>query len=66
MTFFNEIANISLHYLRIASVYGELRNTDKKISVILEENGVRDYKGFMRDFKKTFNQTPQQIRQSRQ
>lgn len=62
----NMTINKYLMSLRIASVYGELRNTDKKISVILEENGVRDYKGFMRDFKKTFNQTPQQIRQSRQ
>lgn len=54
--------NKYLMSLRIASVYGELRNTDNKISVILEENGVRDYKGFMREFKKTFNCTPQQIR----
>lgn len=56
--------NSYLMSLRIASVYSELRNTDKKIAVILEENGVRDYKGFMRDFRKTFNCTPQDIRKN--
>ncbi len=56
--------NKYLMSLRIASIYGDLRNTDRKISVILEENGVRDYKGFIRDFKKTFNRTPQQIRKN--
>ncbi len=54
--------NSYLMSLRIASVYSELRNTDRKIAVILEENGIRDYKGFMRDFRKTFNCTPQDIR----
>lgn len=48
--------------LRIASFYQSLQNSQIKISALLEENGIKNYKVFIREFKKTFNKTPAQIR----
>lgn len=48
--------------LRISSFYSEFISTDKKISVLMEENGIKNYKTFLRDFKKLYGKTPEQIR----
>ena len=48
--------------LRISAFYQALQTTDKKISVILEESGITNYKVFIREFKKTFGKTPEMIR----
>ena len=34
----------------------------QEIIKYLEENGIKNYKVFIREFKKTFNKTPAQIR----
>lgn len=52
--------------LRIASFYQSLQNSQIKISALLEENGIKNYKVFIREFKKTFNKTPAQIRKEQQ
>lgn len=51
--------------LRIASFYQSLQNSTEKISTLLEENGIKNYKVFIREFKKTYGKTPQQIRQGK-
>lgn len=48
--------------LRISAFYQSLQNTNQKISVILEECGITNYKAFIREFKKTFGKTPEMIR----
>ncbi len=58
--------NEYLMSLRISAFYQMLQNTSQKISVILEECGITNYKVFIREFKKTFGKTPEQIRLSSQ
>lgn len=48
--------------LRIASFYQSLQNSQTKISALLDENGIKNYKVFIREFKKIFKKTPAQIR----
>ena len=50
--------------LRIASFYRDLRNTDDKLNVLLENNGIKNYKVFLREFKKIFGVTPGKVRKS--
>ena len=47
---------------RISKFYDDFLNTDKKIAVLLEENGITNYKVFLREFKKIYGKTPSQIR----
>lgn len=47
---------------RISAFYQMLINTDQKISVLLEECGITNYKVFIREFKKTFGKTPEALR----
>ena len=47
---------------RISKFYDDFLNTDKKIAVLLEENGINNYKVFLREFKKIYGKTPSQIR----
>ena len=47
---------------RISAFYQMLLNSDQKISVLLEECGITNYKVFMREFKKTFGKTPEVLR----
>ena len=54
--------NEYLMSLRISAFYQSLQNTNQKISVILEECGISNYKVFIREFKKTFGKTPEMIR----
>ena len=54
--------NEYLMSLRISAFYQMLQNTNQKISVILEECGITNYKVFIREFKKTFGKTPEMLR----
>ena len=47
---------------RISKFYNDFLNSDKKIAVLLEENGITNYKVFLREFKKIYGKTPSQIR----
>lgn len=57
--------NEYLMSLRISAFYQQLQNTNQKISVILEECGITNYKVFIREFKKTFGKTPEMLRNER-
>ena len=57
--------NDYLMALRISSFYQSLQSSNQKISVLLEENGILNYKVFIREFKKTFGKTPEIIRQEK-
>lgn len=54
--------NEYLMSLRISAFYQMLQNTNQKISFILEECGITNYKVFIREFKKTFGKTPEMLR----
>jgi len=66
---FKKYANMTfndyLMALRISSFYQSLQSSNQKISVLLEENGILNYKVFIREFKKTFGKTPEVIRQEK-
>ena len=47
---------------RISKFYDDFLNTDKKIAVLLEENGITNYKVFLREFKKIYGKTPSQLK----
>ncbi len=57
--------NEYLMSLRISAFYQALQNTNQKISALLEECGIANYKVFIREFKKTFGATPEAIRNER-
>lgn len=57
--------NEYLMSLRISAFYQMLQGTNQKISSILEECGITNYKVFIREFKKTFGKTPEMIRNER-
>jgi len=48
--------------LRISSFYSEFINSDKKISVLMDQNGIKNYKTFLREFKKIYGNTPEALR----
>ena len=54
--------NEYLMSLRISAFYQMLQNSDQKISVIMEECGITNYKVFIREFKKIFGKTPEKLR----
>lgn len=54
--------NEYLMALRISSFYQGLMTTDQKISSLLEENGISNYKVFIREFKQIFGKTPEEVR----
>ena len=47
---------------RISKFYSDFINSDRKIAVLLEENGINNYKVFLREFKKIYGKTPSQIK----
>lgn len=57
--------NEYLMSLRISAFYQMLQNTNQKISIILEECGITNYKVFSREFKKMFGKTPDMLRSER-
>lgn len=58
--------NEYLMALRISSFYQGLMTSDQKISTLLEENGITNYKVFIRDFKEIFGRTPEEVRTLKQ
>lgn len=50
--------------VRVAKFYTSLQKSDDTIANLLEENGIKNYKVFLREFQKTFGKTPQEIRKS--
>lgn len=56
-----------LEYLnaeRAMHLYEALRKSDQNITLLMEENGITNYKVFMRSFKKIYGNTPQKIRKN--
>lgn len=51
-----------LNSVRTMHLYDDLKNTDESITVLMERNGISNYKVFMRTFKKLYGDTPQRIR----
>ena len=51
-----------LNSVRTMHLYEDLKNTDDSITVLMEKNGISNYKVFMRTFKKLYGDTPQKIR----
>ena len=50
--------------VRLAHVCEDLKNTDYNIGTILEQNGITNYKLFMRNFKQLYGCTPKEFRQN--
>lgn len=48
--------------VRTMNLYDDLKKTDAKITLLMEQNGISNYKVFMRTFKKLYGDTPQNIR----
>lgn len=51
-----------LNTVRIVHLYEELCKADESIPVLMEQNGLNNYKVFIRIFKKLYGKTPSQIR----
>lgn len=51
-----------LNDIRVSSFYDELRRFDLSIPALMEQNGITNYKTFIRTFKKMYGATPQKIR----
>ena len=50
-----------LGQVRMTHFYEDLSGEDK-ITLLLDRHGIRNYKVFLREFKKNYGQTPQQVR----
>lgn len=48
-----------LNDVRTMHLYEDLQNSDETITVLMEKNGLSNYKIFMRTFKKLYGSTPQ-------
>lgn len=54
-----------LEYLnaeRAMHLYDSLKKSDQSLTILMEQNGITNYKVFMRTFKKIYGNTPQKIR----
>ena len=51
-----------LNDVRTMHLYEDLQNSDETITVLMEKNGLSNYKIFMRTFKKLYGSTPQKMR----
>ncbi len=51
-----------LNQIRMQHFYRDLTETHESITSLLEHNGIRNYKVFLRDFKKLYGMTPGQVR----
>ncbi|HIR28780.1 MAG TPA: helix-turn-helix transcriptional regulator [Candidatus Choladousia intestinigallinarum] len=51
-----------LYLLRTISFYQELPASDLSIPLLMEKNGITNYKVFLRVFKKLYGTTPQKAR----
>ena len=54
-----------LNDVRTMHLYEDLQNSDETITVLMEKNGLSNYKIFMRTSKKLYGPTPQKIRSNR-
>ena len=54
-----------LNDVRTMHLYEDLQNSDETITVLMEKNGLSNYKIFMRTFKKRYGSTPQKMRSNR-
>lgn len=54
-----------LNDVRTMHLYEDLQNSDETITVLMEKNGLSNYKIFMRTFKKLYGSTPQKMRSNR-
>ena len=54
-----------LNDVRTMHLYEDLQNSDETITVLMEKNGLSNYKIFMRTFKKLYGYTPQKMRSNR-
>lgn len=54
-----------LNDVRTMHLYEDLQNSDETITVLMEKNGLSNYKIFMRTFKKLYGSTPQKMRLNR-
>ena len=54
-----------LNDVRTMHLYEDLQNSDETITVLMEKNGLSNYKIFMRTFKKLYGSTPQIMRSNR-
>jgi YesN/AraC family two-component response regulator len=50
-----------LGQVRMTHFYEDLSGEDK-ITLLMDRHGIRNYKVFLREFKKNYGQTPQQVR----
>jgi transcriptional regulator GlxA family with amidase domain len=56
-----------LEYLtaeRAMHLYDSLKTSDASLTLLMEQNGITNYKVFMRAFKKLYGSTPQKIRKT--
>lgn len=53
-----------LGHMRMTHFYEDLAGKDK-ITLLLDRHGIRNYKVFLREFKKNYGRTPQQVRNQR-
>lgn len=51
-----------LNSVRTKKLYQDLKKSDENITILMEKNGITNYKVFMRTFKKMYGDTPQHIR----
>lgn len=54
-----------LNDVRTMHLYEDLQNSDETITVLMEKNGLSNYKIFMRTFKKLYGSTAQKMRSNR-
>ena len=54
-----------LNDVRTMHLYEDLQNSDETITVLMEKNGLSNYKIFMRTFKKLYGSTRQKMRSNR-
>ena len=54
-----------LNDVRTMHLYEDLQNSDETITVLMEKNGLSNYKIFMRTFKKLYGSPPQKMRSNR-
>ncbi len=48
---------------RTMHLYNQLQTSDLSIPMLMEENGMTNYKTFIRTFKEIYGATPQKVRQ---
>lgn len=49
--------------IRTMNLYDELKTSDLSITLLMEQNGLTNYKTFIRTFKELYGTTPQKVRQ---